>query len=207
MPTGSVIPFAGSSAPTNWLLCDGRSTGISRTTYANLFAVIGTTYGAGDGSTTFNLPDLRGRVAAGADDMGGTDAGRLSVANTLGTATGAETVTIASANLPTHQHTINHDHAAFNATSGTQSANHTHNVTDSNVYLFTGNVGYAEPGFYNGYYPSTTTRTTTTNSANHTHTTSVDVPNFTGSSGNGGFANTALNNMQPTIILNYIIRT
>jgi microcystin-dependent protein len=225
MPTGSVIPFAGSSAPTNWLLCFGQN--IDRTTYSSLFSVIGTTYGVGDGSTTFALPDLRGRVVAGVDNMGGTDAGRLSVANTLGTATGAETVTIASANLPLHQHAIDHDHAAFNATSGTQSADHTHTGTTNNqgtnhahsyttVYLYTGNLDYGF--YYNGYYPTGSTTginnnshahsfTSNTTSQNHTHTTSVDVPAFTGSSGNGGFANTALDKMQPTIILNYIIRT
>lgn len=65
MPTGSVIPYAGKSAPDGWLLCDGAA--VSRTTYADLFAVIGTTFGSGDGSTTFNLPDLRGRVAVGVD--------------------------------------------------------------------------------------------------------------------------------------------
>lgn len=58
IPTGSVLTFGGSSAPTGFLLCDGSA--ISRTTYANLYAVIGTTYGVGDGSTTFNLPDTRG---------------------------------------------------------------------------------------------------------------------------------------------------
>ena len=57
MPVGCVIPFAGAAAPTGWLLCQGQA--VSRTTYAQLFSVIGTTYGSGDGSTTFNLPDMR----------------------------------------------------------------------------------------------------------------------------------------------------
>ena len=65
MPVGCVIPFAGAAAPTGWLLCQGQA--ISRTTYAQLFSVIGTTYGSGDGKTTFNLPDMRGRVAVGSD--------------------------------------------------------------------------------------------------------------------------------------------
>lgn len=55
LPTGSILPYGGSTAPTGWLLCNGGT--ISRTTYENLFAVIGTSYGAGDGSTTFNLPN------------------------------------------------------------------------------------------------------------------------------------------------------
>ena len=79
-PTGVVLPFAGAAAPVGWLLCYGQT--VSRATYAALFAAIGTTYGAGDGSTTFALPDLRGRIAGGKDDMGGTgslaaDHGRL----------------------------------------------------------------------------------------------------------------------------------
>lgn len=64
-PTGSVIPYAGvSSPPSNWLVCDGSA--VSRTTYAELFTAISTTFGSGDGSTTFNLPDLRGRNVVGA---------------------------------------------------------------------------------------------------------------------------------------------
>lgn len=60
IPTGTILDYAGSSAPSGYLMCDGSA--VSRTTYAALFGVIGTTYGAGDGSTTFNLPDCRGRV-------------------------------------------------------------------------------------------------------------------------------------------------
>jgi microcystin-dependent protein len=75
-PTGMVTPFAGSSAPAGYALCYGQA--VSRANYPGLFAVIGATYGAGDGSTTFNLPDLRGLVAAGMDNMGGTNANRLS---------------------------------------------------------------------------------------------------------------------------------
>ena len=59
-PTGAFMAFAGSSAPEGWLVCDGSA--VSRTTYADLFAVIGTTYGDGDGNTTFNLPDCSGRL-------------------------------------------------------------------------------------------------------------------------------------------------
>jgi microcystin-dependent protein len=73
--TGEIIPFAGSTAPAGALLCYGQA--ISRTDYVGLFTAIGTTYGVGNGTTTFNLPDLRGRVAAGKDDMGGSSAARL----------------------------------------------------------------------------------------------------------------------------------
>lgn len=79
---------------------------ISRTTYATLFAAMGTTYGSGDGSTTFNLPDKRGRASAGKDDMGGTSANRLTNADdglngdTLGATGGVETQVLVTANLP-----------------------------------------------------------------------------------------------------------
>ena len=66
-PSGVMKQFAGASAPTGWLLCNGSA--VSRTTYAALFAVVGSTYGAGDGSTTFNLPDTRNRVLIGAGTL------------------------------------------------------------------------------------------------------------------------------------------
>jgi microcystin-dependent protein len=91
-PIGVILPYGGTSAPTGWLFAYGQD--VSRTTYAALFAVFGTTYGVGDGSTTFTLPDLRGRVVAGQDDMGGSSANRLTGAtgsingDTLGAAGG-----------------------------------------------------------------------------------------------------------------------
>ena len=60
LPIGSIVPYGSNDIPANWLLCDGRA--VSRTTYANLFSVIGTNFGEGDGTTTFNLPDFRSRV-------------------------------------------------------------------------------------------------------------------------------------------------
>ena len=87
VPPGMLAPYAGKTAPSGWLLCDGSA--VSRTTYADLFAVIGTTYGAGNGSTTFTLPDLRGRVAAGAN-----------ASNALASRAGADSKQIARANLP-----------------------------------------------------------------------------------------------------------
>lgn len=110
IPSAAVMPYAGSSAPTGWLLCDGSAQ--SRTTYAALFAVVGTTYGSGDGSTTFNLPDLRGRVVAGVDNMGGTAANRLTsggsgiTGTTLGAAGGSETFTVTTSQMPSHSHNL-----------------------------------------------------------------------------------------------------
>lgn len=73
-PSGSISMFAAQTAPAGWLECNGSA--ISRTTYATLFAAIGTTYGSGDGSTTFNLPDFRGYFARGWDHGAGNDSGR-----------------------------------------------------------------------------------------------------------------------------------
>ena len=74
VPAGTVISFAASSEPNGWLECDGSA--ISRTTYSNLFSTIGTAFGSGDGSTTFNLPDLRGEFIRGWDNTRGVDSGR-----------------------------------------------------------------------------------------------------------------------------------
>lgn len=84
IPVGSLFPFAGSSAPSSYfLLCDGSA--ISRTTYSSLFAAIGTTYGSGDGSTTFNLPDTRGLFLRGA---GSQTISGIAYSGTLGTKQG-----------------------------------------------------------------------------------------------------------------------
>lgn len=112
--TGTFLPFAGAAAPTGWLLCHGQA--VSRSSFAALFAVIGTTYGAGDGSTTFNLPDMLGRVAAGRDDMGGSAAGRITNSGTgnpgvngsaLGAVGGADRHTLTEAQMPAHTHPVN----------------------------------------------------------------------------------------------------
>lgn len=118
IPTGALMDYAGTTAPTGWLLCDGAA--VSRTTYAALFAQLGTTFGAGDGSTTFNVPDLRGRVGVGLDNLGGTDAGRLSVANTLGGSGGAQTHLLTSdeSGLPAHSHQVKVDTGTGAATLG-----------------------------------------------------------------------------------------
>jgi microcystin-dependent protein len=106
IPTGAYFPYGGASAPTGYLLCDG--TAYSRSTYSALFAVIGTSYGTGDGATTFNVPDLRGRTPFGRDNMGGSDAARIPSSITgrtsMGGTGGAGQVTLAETNLPSHSH-------------------------------------------------------------------------------------------------------
>lgn len=160
-PSGVVLPFAGTAAPSGWLLCYGQA--VSRTTYAALFAAISTTYGAGDGTTTFNLPDLRGRVPGGKDDMGGVAASRLTTGGSgvngaaLGAVGGAETHTLSLAQMPAHSHTV---------TGGTASGG-----TGANDVRSSGNPTGTAP---------------TTNSQ-----------------GSG----TAHNNTQPTVVLNYIVKT
>ena len=110
VPAGTVLPFGGVTAPAGFLLCYGQA--VSRTGYADLFAAIGTAHGAGDGSTTFNVPDYRGRTLAGLDNMGGTAANRLTsggsgiAGTTLGAAGGAETVTLTATQMPTHSHGV-----------------------------------------------------------------------------------------------------
>lgn len=106
-PAGTVTMFAGSSAPTGYLICDGQA--VSRTTYAALFAVIGTTYGAGDGSTTFNVPNLMGRVPVGA----GLGTGLTN--RVLASQGGEESHTLTSDEIPSHSHSINdpgHSHTS-----------------------------------------------------------------------------------------------
>ncbi len=109
-PVGMMIPFAASTIPSGFLECAGQA--VSRDDYADLFDAIGTTYGVGDGSTTFNVPDLRGRVVAGQDDMGGTSANRLTDqsggvdGDVLGDSGGAETHTLLTAEMPAHKHGI-----------------------------------------------------------------------------------------------------
>jgi len=103
---GIVVDFAGSVAPTQWLLCFGQN--VSRTTYARLFAVIGTTYGSGDGSTTFGLPDLRGTVTAGLNNMGGVASTNLDATyylanpNVLGTRGGGKNTSLITSNVPSY---------------------------------------------------------------------------------------------------------
>ena len=98
VPTAAIMPYAGSAAPSGYLFCDGAA--VSRVTYSALFSAIGTTYGSGDGTTTFNLPDLRGRAPIGV----GTGTGLTT--RTLAQKIGAESVTLTTAELPAHGHLV-----------------------------------------------------------------------------------------------------
>jgi microcystin-dependent protein len=180
IPLGSSIDYWGSSAPTSsFALAYGQA--ISRSTYSTLFSLFSTTYGSGDGSTTFNLPDLRGRVIAGKDDMGGSAASRLTStyfgasAASLGAVGGSESHTLTTPQIPSHSHT------ATSTDSG-----HTHGYTQP--------ASFGASGSGAGINGSTTAGTTGSGSANITTTIS--------NTGGGG----AHNNTQPTIIANKLIR-
>lgn len=148
---GESRDFAGSTPPPLWLLADGSA--VSRTVYADLFAAVGTTWGSGDGSTTFNLPDFRGRSTFGADAMGGTAANRLTTAS-IGTAAvvgvGGGHELLQSHNHSTtenphnhsqnaHNHGINnpaHSHSAGDSGHGHSDAGHSHSYTSSTSSSF-----------------------------------------------------------------------
>jgi microcystin-dependent protein len=122
-PTGSIQPYAGAVEPDGWLFMGGQA--VSRSNFSALFAAISTTYGAGDGSTTFNVPDARGRSLFGRDDMGGTAANRVTTGGSglngasLGAVGGGESATLTAAQMPTHTHTQNaHSHQQQSAGNG-----------------------------------------------------------------------------------------
>lgn len=177
---GVIYPFAGATLPDGFLWCDGAA--VSRTTYATLFGVIGTTYGAGDGSSTFNLPNLNGRVPVGKNSS-----------RSLGATGGSETHTLTSNEMPEHKHT------ATTASAGS----HSHSVTDSsNKYQGSWLSNASGGSDWRVYTPSDSssgrkTYLKTASAGAHTH--SVTVANT------GGGA--AHNNMQPYQVVNYIIST
>jgi len=178
MPVGAIVDTAGTSAPTGWLLCYGQA--ISRTTYSSLFAVLSTTYGTGDGSTTFNVPELRGSVTAGLDNMGGADAGRLANAltisggrTTLGGRMGAGTHTLLEAEIP-----------QITPAGSISTATTSHTAQQGG--LNAGGILFA------------------TNTAGFAFSTSAGAQTFTGTTFGGGGVH---NNTQPTFMTNKIIFT
>jgi microcystin-dependent protein len=168
---GIISQFAGSVAPVGYLLCDG--TAVSRTTYSSLFDTIGTAYGTGNGSTTFNLPNFQGRVPVG---VGTAPSGNGVTAKALAGTGGDETVVLTIPQIPSHTHIQNpHSHRQ---TIG--------NVDDGN---WTGASNQNPPADGpNAFYTGSVTESTTATNQN------------TG----GGQAH---NNLQPYVVVNYIIKT
>lgn len=181
-------------------MCDGSA--LSRMAYAALFAVIGTTFGAGDGANTFNVPDLRGRVIAGVDNMGGTAAGRLTSGGSgvngasRGATGGGETHTLTTAQMPAHTHanTLNdpgHAHSVYDP-------GHAHSYSQpyrAGWEASAGGTGIA------GSIQANSTGAAGTGIAIYAAGTGMSINNA--SQGSGG----AHPNVQPTMVLNYIIKT
>lgn len=209
--TGEIKIWSTGTAPSSWLLCRGQA--ISRTTYADLFAVIGTDWGVGDGSTTFNVPETQGKMIAGAS---ATD-GDFDLADTGG----AKTHTLTTAELASHTHTQNAHKHTQNAHGHTQNA-HGHgassNSTGAHTHSYSRPDGGASCTWLSGSDNGALTGRTTGSSGNHSH--SITVNNATATNQNTTATNqntTATNNntgsgsahsiMNPFVTFNYIIKT
>lgn len=194
VPTGGVVEYAGSSLPVNgsWLFCDGTIYNIS--VQPKLFAVIGNTYG-GDGIFTFAVPDKRGRTGIGA----GTGSGLT--LRTLGQTLGEETHLLISTEIPVSGYTVTdpgHNHSV-------NDSHHTHSliVAGSNgvtaIQNFGPNQGITGGGPGGGSWAQQVTASSGAFITNSPNTTGITVSNPTG----GG----SHNNMQPSLVMNYIIKT
>lgn len=186
VPTGSVLMWAGTGTPEGYLSCDGSS--ISRTSFPDLFAVLGTTYGSVD-INSFSLPDLRGRAPIGS----GTGSGLTN--RPLGSSGGAETVTLGTGEIPAHTHSGTTDNAGLHShtsnavggqgNAGLAIADGTNTATETDASLGEINVWTLPQAL------------TINNGGDHNHT-------FTSGSTGGGGAHA---NMQPFLALNFIIKT
>lgn len=228
IPSGAMMPFAGATSPTGWLLCYGQT--LVRASYPDLFAVVGTTYNTGgEASTDFRLPDLRGRTVAGLDNMGGTDAGRLDIANSSGTVVGSQYVTLTSAQsgLRAHSHAntasftgtpASHNHvqdAHGHSGSATENASTSFlrlvgvigTSMEANHFVGRGTGSFAD---YAGAFPqhshvlSINGNTATNQATSITPAGSVTMSNVDNTASDATAAHSV---MQPTIVLTYIIKT
>ena len=201
---GTIKPWGKATAPAGYLLCDGSA--VSRTTYADLFAVVGTTYGAGDTSTTFNVPDLQGKFPQG---KSGT--------TNLATTGGANTVTVAVTNNQAAANTNNQSVTVTGSISNTslttaQLASHCHNAT-----CWTGSPGgstkvidrnfnqvvNAASGF-GSWFSNTNTGSGTGH--NHSHTLSGTLTGNITTSLTGDVTASGTNSFSPFVIVQYIIK-
>lgn len=192
VPIGTILDFAGSTAPTGYLICDGSA--VSRTTYSDLFTVIGTTWGAGDGSTTFNLPNLCGRATIGVGTGTATDA----TAHTLGDTNGTETHLLTANESGIHEH--NHaDTLTFKL------PNHAHGLANSMIVYNNASSNTSRMAT-NG--SGTKISVNTNIGLNTENPTSLSNCTKSGSvtKHNGADATTSHNNMQPYATVNKIIK-
>lgn len=183
LPASTIIDFAGTVVPIGWLLCAGQT--LSRLDYPDLFAAIGTTYGA-PSSSTFNIPDLRGRVSVGRDIDQTGYADRMTTPNsrTLAATGGAQSVALTTAQLASHSHDV----------SGS-----TNSAGDHSHALEWNDGGVAGVRRVTAPQASTSGSINTGTAGVHSHTITVTAAN----TGSGE----AHPNVQPTIILNKIIKT
>lgn len=193
VPVGTILATARSSAPSGYLMANGQT--VSRTTYADLFAAIGTTYNTGgESSSVFRLPDLRGRVPVGAD----SGAGRIASNGALGNSGGSETRTLTLPNLPSHNHT-------FSATTNNSGA-HTHWISagvdegwwawqNTPTCAVGGGICAGAAWTFNGAIDN---GVGTEWSGDHTHSVS-------GTTSNAG-SGSAFNITQPYQVINYMIK-
>lgn len=198
MAAGIIHIYAGSVPPEGFLVCDGSA--VSRTTYAELFAAIGTSFGSGDGSTTFNLPDLSGRVGIGS-----------SQGISFGTSGGSESVALADSEIAAHTHEFpQHGHTNdIAATTPVLSHSVTQPAFNYDAPSGTGGIRSGSgTTARSGSSTATATLSATITVADHAATDCTmsgaitDCPAFnTGSTGSG----TAHNNMQPFITMKFII--
>jgi microcystin-dependent protein len=199
-PAGMISQFAGSSAPTGWLLCEGQA--VSRTTFAALFSTIGTTYGSGDGSTTFNVPNLQNRVPVGKGPDTEFDA--------LGETGGAKTHTLTEAQMPSHTHIQNSHNHTQNAHNHTQNAHNHSATTTPTVYSESTGSNNWDLRYGDGnrrsfqLFASLSTSIASTTATNQSATATNQATTATNQNTGGGQAH---NNLQPYIVLNYIIKT
>jgi microcystin-dependent protein len=157
VPSGTVVPFAGPAVPSGWLKCDGMA--VSRTTYAGLFQVIGTIHGAGDGATTFNVPDYRGLFLRGVDEGAQRDPDAATrTAPNVGGNVGNLVGSIEKASFASHSHGLTdpgHTHAVNDPghTHGVNDPGHAHGVSDpGHAHNFTFGAGAGGSGNITDYF-------------------------------------------------------
>ena len=195
---GAIKPWGKSTAPAGYVLCDG--TAISRTTYADLFAIIASTYGAGNGSTTFNVPNLQGKMPQGYDG---------STYNMAGTG-GANTVTVAVTN---NQAASSTDTLAVSVTgdisntslSTAQLASHSHGLPGSNYQTGTGNARVTQ-GAQLKYNVANTTAGGSGTGHTHSHTLAGSLTGNITTSLTGAVTASGTNAFSPYVVVNYIIK-
>jgi microcystin-dependent protein len=184
--------FGGAAVPAGWLTCNGAA--INRTAYAALYAAIGVTFGAGDGSTTFTLPNFISRFPVGASAGG----------YTLGTAAGNSSYTLTAANIPQHTHTMNHGHPTGTTYGMNQNTVHGHNIAG-------GITGY-QAGIAGGIHFAASTSNPNysgfVDAVNLDHGHVFDVPAFNGNTGPYGTASpNPVSIVPPFLAVNFLIKT